>query len=69
MYKLKCIEYPKNNNWYFDFVDEFSGKSWNGRTFQTLDEAVTYAREHISYKGMVFDLFSICKPEYTIETK
>ena len=69
MLKLKVIEYPKNNNHYFDFVDEFSGKSWNGKTFQTLDEAVSYARENIVHKGESFDLISICKPEYTIEIR
>lgn len=69
MLKLKVIEYPKNNTWYFDFVDEFSGKSWNGKTFQTMSEAVEYARENIVHKGECFDLVSICKPEYTIEIR
>ena len=70
MLKLKVIEYKKNNHWYFDFVDEFNGESWNGRTFNTLDEAVSYARENIiDHKNRPFDLFSICKPEYTIESR
>ena len=70
MLKLKVIEYPKHNQWYFDFIDEFSGESWNGKTFQTLDEAVSYARENIiDFKGRAFDLVSICKPEYTCEIR
>lgn len=69
MLKLKVIEYPKHNLYYFDFVDEFSGQSYNGKTFQSLDEAVDFANENLSYNGKGFDLFSINKPEYHIETR
>jgi len=69
MLRLKVIEYPEYNHYYWDFVDEFNGNSYNGRTFNTLDEAVNFAKENVTYKGLCFDLVSICKPEYTIETR
>ena len=69
MLKLKCINYPKNNNWYFDFVDEFSQNSYNGKTFQTLAEAVFFANDTLSYKGKCFDLFSINNHDYFVETR
>lgn len=69
MLKLKLILHRRLNHYYFDFVDEFSKESWNGITFQTLDEAVEFAKENITWKNQKFDLVSICKPKYLTEER
>ena len=66
MLKLKLIEYPKNNNHYYDLVDEFNEQSWNGRTFQSIGEAIDYCENHLEIN---VDIFGMSRFEYIVETR
>ena len=60
MLYLKCIETPRNNQYYYDLVD-FSGKSWNGRTFQREIEAVEYCKDTDKgqYDPKIFTMYPV----------
>jgi len=66
MLKLIVVECKKANLFWYSFIDEFTKRSYGGKTFNTMNEAVNYANESISYKGKPFDLVSINQPEYNI---
>ena len=66
MLKLAVVEVKKSNCYWWTFINEFNNRSYNGRTFQTMDEAVDYARDTVVYGGEMFDLMSISKLEYSI---
>ena len=59
MLKLRYCQSKEHNHWYFTFIDEFSKKVYDGKTFYTIDEAVAFANDNITYKGDRFDLPSI----------
>ena len=66
MLKLIVVKSKHSNLCWFSFEEEFSHRSYGGRTFNTMDEAVNYANDTISYKGIPFDLISINQPSYNI---
>ena len=66
MLKMAVVENKKSILCWWTFADEFSKKSYNGKTFQTMNEAVDYANEMITYNNQCFDLIDINQPNYLI---
>ena len=66
MLKMAVVESKKSNLHWWTFIDEFTKRSYCGKTFQTMDEAVNYANETIIYNGNAFDLVDINQPRYFI---
>lgn len=66
MLKMACVQAKKSNLYWFTFIDEFSKRSYGGRTFNTMIEAVNYANDEVVYRGETFDLVSINQPEYSV---
>jgi hypothetical protein len=62
MLKLTYVYNNEHNHGYFTFTDEFTKKTYGSRTFQSLNEAVEYARASLPNENI--DLYSVCKPEY-----
>lgn len=63
---MVVVESKKSNLYWWSFRDEFTKKSYNGKTFNTMVEAVNYANDAIVYNNQQFDLISINSPSYEV---